>query len=79
MLMNIRAPSAFPTQEETVMKRTQNRQVKIPGRRDQCVETSCAKFGVGPKEAKKMIQLLGKRAPIHEIAANWKERPPKFR
>lgn len=60
-------------------KDMQNRQVRIPGPRDHCVETSCTKFGVGPKEAKRMLQLLGKRAAMHEIALNLRGTPPKFR
>ena len=47
--------------------------------RDHCVMASCDRVGVSSKEMKKMLALLGKRAAMHELAHNLKERPPKFR
>ncbi|KKX33991.1 hypothetical protein [Rhizobium sp. LC145] len=62
------------------MKHVDNRQVRVPGPpRDHCVETSCGKAGISEKETQKMLRLLGKRAAIHELSINLKDRPPKFR
>lgn len=62
------------------MKQLGNRQIRVPGPpRDHCVEAACKKHGLSPKEEKQMLQLLGKRASIHELATNMSARPPKFR
>ncbi|TCL63607.1 hypothetical protein [Rhizobium sp. BK251] len=56
-----------------------NRQVRIPGANERSVAEHCRKFGIGPAEARKLQQLLGKHAPLHEIQANAPPRLPKFR
>lgn len=62
------------------MKKVQIRQVKVPGPPPlHCVQGSCDKVGVSAKETRKMLALLGKRAAIHELSQNMKDRPPKFR
>jgi hypothetical protein len=65
----------------TAMKKDHdNRQVRNPGPpRDHCVKSSCDQVGVSAEEARKMMQLLGKRAAQHELSHNLKDRPPKFR
>lgn len=55
------------------------RQVRIPGPNDRCVAEQCKKFGIGPVEEKKLLKLLGKHAPLHEIKHNAPARPPRFR
>ncbi len=61
------------------MKQIPNRQVRIPGPPLHCVQKTCDKAGASPKEVRKMLQLLGKRAALHELSQNLKDRPPKFR
>ncbi len=50
------------------MKNLQNRQVKQPGPRELDVEQHCKKHGVDAAEAKKLVKLLGRHAPLHELA-----------
>jgi hypothetical protein len=69
----------FLTQEDKAMKQMPNRQIRIPGPPLHCVRNTCDKAGANPKEVRKMLQLLGKRAAIYELAHNLKDRPPKFR
>ncbi|WP_131818922.1 hypothetical protein [Rhizobium sp. LCM 4573] len=70
----------FTNEEEAEMKHVDNRQVRVPGPpRDHCVESSCGKAGMSQKETQRMLKLLGKRAAIHELSINVKDRPPKFR
>ena len=61
------------------MNKDQYRRVSTPSPYEHCVAASCAKVGVSTKEAQKMLALLGKRAAMHELAHNLKDRPPKFR
>jgi hypothetical protein len=58
---------------------SQSRQVRIPGPNDRCVIEQCRKFGIGPAEEKKLLRLLGKKAPEHELKINVPPRPPRFR
>lgn len=62
------------------MEHVQNRQIRIPGPpRERCVQGSCEKLGANPKEVRKMLQLLGKRAAMHELSHNLTGRPSKIR
>lgn len=61
------------------MKQLRNRLTNIPRAPLHCVQKTCDKAGAHPKEVRKMLQLLGKRAAMHELAHNLKDRPPKFR
>ena len=54
------------------------RMVRIPGP-DYCVIEHCKKFGIKPAEQKKLLSLLGKRAPLHELRSNSPPRPPRYR
>ncbi len=47
--------------------------------KNQCVRSSCEEVGANAEEQRQMLRLLGKVAPKHEIAANLRGRPPKFR
>ena len=77
---NLSLALEFTNKEELPMKHVDNRQVRVPGPpRDHCVESSCGKAGISPKETQRMLRLLGKRAAIHELSINVKDRPPKFR
>lgn len=61
------------------MSKSDNRQVRIPGPRHHDVADQCKKFGLKPVDEKKMLQLLGKHAPAHEIRSNAPPRAPRFR
>lgn len=62
------------------MKRPKNPELdKLGIGRDRCVESSCREAGVSAKETKNMTRLLGKRAPLHEIAGNMSGRPTRAR
>ncbi len=61
------------------MKNNTTRQVRIPGPRDHDVAEHCQKNGMRPEDEKKMLRLLGKHAPVHEIHSNSPPRPPRFR
>lgn len=62
------------------MKRPKNPELEKLGiGRDRCVETSCREAGVSAKETTNMKRLLGKRAPLHEIAGNLSGRPTRAR
>lgn len=61
------------------MKSIDNRQVQHPGPRGHDVAEHCRKHGINATEERKLLQLLGKHAPAHEIRANAAQRPPKFR
>ncbi|WP_319005712.1 hypothetical protein [Pararhizobium sp. BT-229] len=56
-----------------------NRQIRIPGPNDHCVSSHCKKLGIGPAEERKLLKILGKHAPLHEIKSNAPPRPPRFR
>jgi hypothetical protein len=56
-----------------------NRQIRIPGPNDHCVVGLCKKFGITPAEERKVIRLLGKQAPVHEVKINAPPRPARFR
>jgi len=58
---------------------SQTRQVRIPGPNDRCVVQQCRMFGIAPAEERKLIKLLGKRAPVHEIKMNKSPGAPRFR
>jgi hypothetical protein len=58
---------------------SQSRQVRIPGPNDRCVIEQCRKFGIGPAEERKLVRLLGKHAPQHEIKLNKTPGMPRFR
>jgi len=79
LLTNKLALSWFPSEEEASMKKMNNRQVRIPGPKDQDITEHCRKFGIGPAEEKKLKKLLGHRAPLHEIQANTSTPQPKWR
>lgn len=55
------------------------RQVRTPGPNDHCVVQQCKKLGIGPAEERKLIKLLGKHAPLHEIKLNKSPGAPRFR
>ncbi|MCJ8518898.1 hypothetical protein ABID21_001796 [Pseudorhizobium tarimense] len=61
------------------MKRVHQPREKMVGPALHCVKATCGKAGASPKEIRKMLQLLGKKATMHELAHNLKDRPPKFR
>jgi len=61
------------------MKNLQNRQVKRPGPRELDVEQHCKKHGVDAAEAKKLVKLLGRHAPLHELQANAPPKQPRWR
>uniref|UniRef100_UPI003100B1D9 hypothetical protein n=1 Tax=Neorhizobium sp. EC2-8 TaxID=3129230 RepID=UPI003100B1D9 len=61
------------------MKKDTDRQVRISGPRDHDVAEHCQKNGMRPEDARKMLRLLGKRAPMHEIQSNSPPRQPRFR
>jgi hypothetical protein len=61
------------------MKQMPHRQIRVPGPPLHCIQNTCSKAGADPKEVRKMLQLLGKRATIAELARNLKDWPPKFR
>ncbi|MBP2561182.1 hypothetical protein ABCW43_22890 [Neorhizobium sp. IRAMC:178] len=61
------------------MKKDTNRQVRIPGPRDHDVAEHCRKNGMRLEDERKMLRLLGKQAPVHEIQSNSPPRPPRFR
>lgn len=61
------------------MKNMNNRQVHVPGPRDHDVADHCKKLGVDPAEERKLLRLLGKHAPLHEIRANAPPKQPRFR
>lgn len=69
-----------PPMEENVMSHSSdNRQIRTPGPNDRCVVQQCRKFGIGPAEERKLLRLLGKHAPQHEVKNNEPPRPPRFR
>jgi len=61
------------------MKKQKAKQPTTSIPQDHCVATSCNSGGVPAEERDKMLLLLGKKAPPHEIHANMKGRPAKFR
>jgi hypothetical protein len=36
-------------------------------------------MGLDAHEERKLVRLLGKHAPLHEISANAPHKPPRFR
>ncbi|PKA45298.1 hypothetical protein [Rhizobium sullae] len=61
------------------MKNMNNRQVHVPGPHERDVADHCKKLGVDPAEERKLLRLLGKHAPLHEIRANAPPKQPRFR
>jgi hypothetical protein len=62
------------------MSQSQNdRQVRIPGPNDRNIADYCKKFGISPADERKLLKLLGKHAPLHEIHANSPNRSPRYR
>ncbi|EUB98538.1 hypothetical protein PMI07_004819 [Rhizobium sp. CF080] len=61
------------------MKKDTSRQIRIPGPRDHDVAAHCRKNGMRPEDERKMLRLLGKHAPMHEIHSNSPPRAPRFR
>ncbi|SMF50338.1 hypothetical protein QTA58_01675 [Neorhizobium sp. CSC1952] len=61
------------------MKDRNNRQVHNPGPRDQDVSKYCKRLGVDVAEERKLLRLLGKHAPLHEIRSNLPPGQPRFR
>jgi hypothetical protein len=56
-----------------------NRQIRIPGPNDRCVVEQCKQFRIGPTEERKLLKLLGKHAPVHEIKSNKTPGMARFR
>jgi len=61
------------------MEHVSNRQVRTPGSRNLDVADHCKKIGLDALEERKLVRLLGKQAPLHEINANAPQKPPRFR
>lgn len=61
------------------MEHVNNRQVREPGSRNLDVADHCKKIGLDAHEERKLVRLLGKHAPLHEISANAPHKPPRFR
>ncbi|MDX3924974.1 MAG: hypothetical protein QHC90_04085 [Shinella sp.] len=61
------------------MHHTSNRQIKTPGPRSHDVVEHCRRNGIDRAEERKLVKLLGKFAPLHEIQANSPLKQPKFR
>lgn len=61
------------------MKQMNNRQVRHPGPSEHDVSKHCQKHGIDAAEEKKLVKLLGRHAPLHEIHANSPPKQPRFR
>jgi hypothetical protein len=61
------------------MKHLNNRQVRDPGPKSRDIAEHCRKIGLDAHEERKLIRLLGKHAPLHEINANAPQKPLRFR
>jgi hypothetical protein len=77
--MNISDIPAFFLQEERTMKNIDARQDHAPHARDKSVIEYCRKNGLSATEERKLVKLLGKYAPFHEIKANLSQKQPRFR
>lgn len=75
--MNKYASRAFYLWEEIVMHEHRRPKTKQP--RNQSVVEYCRKLGIKAADERKLLALLGKRAPEHELKHNSPPGPPRYR